>query len=127
MILHEQIWRLSVTLYAYGYEGKAVFDMGKYPNPDERPCIALFGGKTEITDVWISRDGGEMKFTHPQGATMSLYPRFASDEDLVAYRIDKLLPEIYKAIPESKYMGDYGDFLSMEYMPPKETWVKKSK
>ena len=46
---------------------------------------------------------------------------------MIDYGIDAILPQIYKAIPESKYMGDYGDFLSMGYLPPKETWVKKSK
>ena len=127
MTLHEQIWRLGVTLHAYGYGGKIAFDLDKYPNPENRPCIKVFGGQTDIINAYISQDGGEMQFTHPQGATMSVFPRAATEQDLIVYGIDAILPQIYKAIPESEYMGDYGDFLSMDYLPPKETWVKKLK
>ena len=120
MILHEQIWRLGVTLHAYGYGGKIAFDLDEYPNPENRPCIRVFGGKTEIIDVYISQDGGEMQFTHPQGATMSVFPRAATEQDLIDYGIDTILPQIYKAIPESKSIGSYEDFLSLDYLPPKE-------
>lgn len=61
-----------------------------------------------------------MQFTHPQGATMSVFPRAATEQDLIDYGIDAILPQIYKAIPKSKSIGSYEDFLSLDYLPPKE-------
>ena len=120
MTLHEQIWRLGIALHFYGHEGKVVFDMADYPNPEDKPCIRVFGGTTEVVDAWISQDGGEMVFTHPMGATMTVNPKYATEEDLESYGIGGILPKIYQAMPESKFIGTYDDFLSLESLPMQE-------
>ena len=89
------------------YNGNVCFDFSSYDFEEDIPHISIFGKRTLIENIFISKDGDYITLTNDNGQELNLYMEKYTEKELEEMNLYELLNTTYY---ETTYSYEIGDF-----------------
>jgi hypothetical protein len=96
------------------YNGNVCFDFSSYDFEEDIPHISIFGKRTLIENIFISKDGDYITLTNGNGQELNLYMEKYTEKELEEMNLYELLNTTYYETTYSYEIGDFElDFLNI--------------